>query len=526
MRKTLGFLLLLWTFCRTAQAQLTLRLEDYAKLPITGSFTGTGNASSLARVNFMRTEPSPQKRLFVNDLNGPLYVFNKDTKSFAPYLNLNGRDSQPGLFDKFTFAAGFANGFVSFQFDPDYSKNGKFYTIHIEDPSVDGSLIPKNKNYLGLKVSDYRPTTSIQTPGAIAREGVLIEWTDSDITNDTFEGTARELLRIQLNTQIHPLGDIIFNPAAHPGDPDWRVMYVGVGDGGSGERQNDIARMNPQRLDTVVGKILRIIPDLKEHTESSKVSANGRYRIPNDNPFVKVDGAKAEVWAYGLRNPHRLVWEGDNLIASSVGLHTWESIYVIQKGANYGYSEREGPELLLPDNSTTKRPDDDMIPIRITDKTTNGMVIPTYPVVAYDHTKGAAIAGGFIYQGQRIPSLRGKFVLGDIFNGKIWYCDFAEMLAAQQSKGQKLAEMHEMVLEWNGQQYSTMAEIVAAGYDSRQKETPGTPPRKAPNRPDIRLHIDDQGELYITSKVDGMIRIVTGAAAGKRGQNAFRDRDE
>src|SRR5215469_875927 len=254
MRRIVIFFLLQVALCRTGQAQLILQIEDYAKLPITGSFTGTGNDASLARVNFIRSEPGPKKRLFVSDLNGPLYIFDRDAKSFVTYLNLNGRSAQPGLFDKFTFAAGFANGFVSFQFDPDYAKNGKFYTIHIEDPSVEGSLTPKNKGCPGLNISDYQPTAPITTPGTIAREGVVIEWTDSDTTNTIFEGTARELLRIPLNTQIHPVGDLIFNPAARPGDGDWRVLYVGVGDGGSGERQDDIARMNPQRLDTVVGK--------------------------------------------------------------------------------------------------------------------------------------------------------------------------------------------------------------------------------------------------------------------------------
>jgi len=66
---------------------------------------------------------------------------------------------------------------------------------------------------------------------------VLIEWTDANIANTTFEGTAREILRVQLNTRIHPLGDMAFNPAARPGDPDWRVMYVACGDGGAGEHE-------------------------------------------------------------------------------------------------------------------------------------------------------------------------------------------------------------------------------------------------------------------------------------------------
>ena len=77
---------------------------------------------------------------------------------------------------------------------------------------------------------------------------MLIEWTDRNIRNSTFEGTARELLRMQLASPIHPLGEMTFNPAARRGDPDWRVMYVGVGDAGTGE-QKDIRRMNPQRLD-------------------------------------------------------------------------------------------------------------------------------------------------------------------------------------------------------------------------------------------------------------------------------------
>ena len=54
----------------------TFRIEDYATLPITGSFAGIGNASSLARVNFMRIEPGPQKRVFINDLNVAEILYN------------------------------------------------------------------------------------------------------------------------------------------------------------------------------------------------------------------------------------------------------------------------------------------------------------------------------------------------------------------------------------------------------------------------------------------------------------------
>ena len=65
-----------------------------------------------------------------------------------------------------------------------------------------------------------------------------ITYVDQDIF--LFEGTARELMRLQYNARIHPMGDLTFNPVARPGDPDWRVMYIAAGDGGSGEQKTKI----------------------------------------------------------------------------------------------------------------------------------------------------------------------------------------------------------------------------------------------------------------------------------------------
>src|SRR5256885_610467 len=244
-------------------------------LPMTGSTTGANNAGSLARVNMLREEPGGAGRFFVNDLNGPLYILDKQTRTFRTYLDFNGRDHRVGLFPKLTFEAGYANGFIAFQFDPEYGQNGKFYTIHLEDPAVPGSPLPDGTSVPGLELTGYTTTAPIATPGAIEREAVVIEWTDSNVANTTFEGTARELMRVQLNTRIHPMGDLIFNPTARAGDADWRVLYIGCGDGGSGERRTAM-RQNPQRLDTLVGKILRIVPDLALHTATSTVSENRR----------------------------------------------------------------------------------------------------------------------------------------------------------------------------------------------------------------------------------------------------------
>ena len=118
--------------------RLTLELEDYAPMPITGELNGQNTRGQLARVNFLRDEPGG-RRFFVNDLNGPLYIVDKQTKTFTDLSRLQRRSARrPGLFMKFTFERNFATGLTNFLFDPDYARNGVFYTIHMEDTAVAG----------------------------------------------------------------------------------------------------------------------------------------------------------------------------------------------------------------------------------------------------------------------------------------------------------------------------------------------------------------------------------------------------
>ncbi|HYU78361.1 MAG TPA: PQQ-dependent sugar dehydrogenase [Vicinamibacterales bacterium] len=509
---------------------VVITIEDYVVFPITGKLDGTGQTDGmLARINSLREETGGANRFFVNDLNGPVYIVDKSTKKITTYLDFNGKDGRPGLFHKFAFEVGWANGIVSVQFDPDYRRNGKFYTVHLEDPAVAATAVPDNANYSTFNTTGYTTTAPIQTPGPIQREGVLIEWTDSNISNSTFEGTARELLRVQLNTRIHPLGDLSFNPAAKRGDRDWRVLYIGCGDGGSGESPRPDTRSNPQRLDTLVGKILRIIPDLSERQGTSTVSDNGRYRIPNDNPFFSKAGARKEIWAYGLRNPHRLHWAIDaaspsnnRLVANSVGLHTWETINIIHKGANYGYSLREGNELLQLDNTTTKRPDVDKVPVQIADGATTELITPTYPVAQYPHKPegGDAVGSGFLYQGELVPELRGKYIFTDISTGRVWYADYKELLAADDGDAETMAALRPIKIRWDDpndspdagvRTYDSMYPIAQAAYHFRGGKDPNLPGRatiSGDGRADAHVAMDAAGELYIFSKTDGVLRRV------------------
>jgi len=511
---------------------VTIEIKDYVELPITGKLDGTGQTDGeLARLNSLHEEPGGARRFFINDLNGPLYIVDKATRKLTTYLDFNGREGHHGLFHKFAFETGYANGLISLQFDPDYRKNGRFYTVHLEDPALPGSSTPDAASVAGLHLRGYQTTPAIATPGDTQREGVLIEWTDSNTSNATFEGTARELLRLQLNTRIHPIGDLMFNPTARAGDAEWRVLYIGSGDSGSGESRTSI-RSNPQRLDTLVGKILRIVPDLAEHQSTSVVSDNGRYRIPNDNPFASLEGARKEIWAYGFRNPHRLHFAIDpadprnnRLVVNSIGLHTWETVNIVHKGANYGYSQREGTDTLKADNQIVKQlPESDRIPVQVNATVTSGTIAPTYPVIEYAHVPGGgdAIGSGFLYNGKAVPALRGKYVFIDITTGRIWYADYKEMLAADDGDPSTMAERHEVKIRWKdphaagetgAKVYDTMFPIAEAAYHVRggkDPDLPGTSLVSGSGRADAQFAVDAAGELYIFTKTDGVLRAVVG----------------
>jgi hypothetical protein len=534
------------------QAQdLTIHIKDFVQMPITGDPASKGsNSSLLARESYIREEPGGNKeRLFITDLNGPLYILNKKTKQITTYLDFNGANGKSGLFHRLTVAQGFGNGFSNLQFDPDFAHNGKFYTIHIEDPDLPGSDMPDNTHFPGVNLDGYTLTKAIEKPGPTKREGVVIEWTAKNPASSTFEGTARELMRVQLGTVSHPMGDLIFNPTAKPGSPDWRVMYMSMGEGAAGESRDLLIRHTPQRLDVVIGKILRIIPDLDIHQDTSTVSDNGRYRIPNDNPFVNVNGARKEIWAYGFRNPQRMSWyvdpkdpSKDNLIVGVIGLHTWEWVDIVHKGANYGYSVIEGNELLGADNKTTKIPDADYkIPVEIGDTETadgvitptaiDGMVTPHYPVIVYSHDKasqdsGDGICNGYVYNG-KIAALRGKFIFGDITTGRIWWANYSDMLAVDgkhPSNSSSMTPIHRIKIVWDSPQagkepYDSIYQIGEVAYRARGGNAVPTdlPGRAAISggRVDIRFGMDNEENLYILSKVDGTIREVVGATVSQ-----------
>ena len=533
----------------------TVLLEDYATPPLT-SMTHGGMTSSeinfkgqLGRVNSLRSEPAnaplAASRFFVVDQSNTLYILDKVTKKFTPYIKF------ADVFPKFESDTGNTAGVVSVGFDPGYAKNGKFYTVHTENPELPGSATPLNTQLANLNLTGYATTDRVNPPeGPVHLESVLVEWTDTNIRNATFEGTAREILRVGYDRN-HPMDDTIFDPLAKPGSSDYGNLYIGVGDGAQGETPGP-SHIIPQQLNSLLGKILRITPDIKLRPKDM-LSPNGRYRIPSTgpdpNPFLNVSGARPEVYAYGLRHPHRLEWDSTSkaLLILDIGLHYWEEIDVAAKGANYGYPEREGNEQLFVDdmgktgsleNPPVAFPDRDLLHVDGVEEP----VVPIYPAAVYSHWEGDSIGSGFVYRGKLMPQMRGKFIFNDMTTGRIFYTDLAEMLATHGQRNHQ-APIHELQIMYKSP-YDTasqaaakrrMFDVVAESYShkggtpAQDRVLPGAAgattgwrdeEHKQPKadsdgvpygggRADVRIAMGGDGEVYVLSKSDGMIRKMT-----------------
>lgn len=195
------------------------------------------------------------------------------------------------------------------------------------------------------------------------------------------------------------------NGAAIDFGPDG-MLWLTTGDGTS----DSDTLLNGQRTNVLHAKLLRIDVD--------NPSDGKPYSVPKDNPYVDDDRFVPETWAYGFRNPWRLdvdeksgqVWVGQN------GQDLWEQAYLVQKGANYGWSIVEGSHPFYPDRERGPHP------IQL-------------PAVEHSHAEARSLTGGIVYHGQDLEGLEGHYIYGDYSTGKIW---------AVKYDGEKVSEPQEL----------------------------------------------------------------------------------
>jgi uncharacterized repeat protein (TIGR03806 family) len=237
-------------------------------------------------------------------------------------------------------------------FHPQFAKNGYVYVTRIVDPDKETPT--------GTKVTRYEAKGD---PPACdpASAKVIFEWPSGG----------------------HNAGCLKFGPDGY--------LYVGCGDGSGIADQLQTG----QDLGDVLSSILRIDVD---HADAGKA-----YGVPKDNPFVGTNGARPEVWAYGLRQPWKFSFDratGD-LWCGDVGQDLWEMVYRVEKGGNYGWSVMEGSHPFRPERKKGPTP-----------------ILP--PVVEHPHSEFRSLTGGYLYRGERLKELTGTYVYGDFDTGRLW----------------------------------------------------------------------------------------------------------
>lgn len=283
---------------------------------------------------------TPQ-RLYVVEQAGTIRIIENGKVLPEPFLDISARVESGG-----------EKGLLSVAFHPRYADNGLLYVDYTT--RRDGRLY--------THISRFRRAAPLR----------------ADAASETV------LLRIEQPYSNHNGGQLAFGPDGY--------LYIGMGDGGSANDPHD----HGQNLGSLLGKILRIDVD---------ASGGGLpYVIPPDNPFTKRKDARAEIWAYGLRNPWRFAFDAatGRLYAADVGQDAVEEIDIIERGGNYGWRIMEGDICTPAINAQCDR---------------RGLVPPIH---VYRHPEGFSITGGFVYRGASVPGLCGVYLFADYVTQRLW----------------------------------------------------------------------------------------------------------
>jgi glucose/arabinose dehydrogenase len=351
-------------------------------------------------------------RIFVVSQYGTVHVWPNDPKVAEMKTFFDIRD-RVQYHDKEN-----EEGFLGLAFHPRYRENGEFFVYYTQkrhrqdDPHM--SIISR------FRVSPDNP--------------------------DRADPSSEEvLMRIRQPYWNHNGGTIVFGPDGY--------LYIGLGDGGA----RDDPHGNGQNLKTLLGSILRIDVDHKDKGLA--------YALPKDNPFVGRDGARGEIWAYGIRNVWRIAFDrqtGD-LWAGDVGQDLWEEIDIIRRGGNYGWNLREGMHPATPKTPNVppgSPPRPDLIE----------------PIWEYHHDVGKSITGGNVYRGREVPQLEGAYLYADYVTGQVW----------------------------------------ALWYDAKRKQVAANREIQPKGTPVMSFGEDDAGEVYFVTQEGGVYKFASPRAAASR----------
>jgi hypothetical protein len=407
-----------------------------------------------ARMMNLVNEPGT-RRLFVNDMRGPLYSVSYDGKTVVRYVDINA-----ATWGHPVQALGRERGFQSFAFHPQFGQAGtpgfgKFYTY------TDTSNMTPSPDF-------------VPSGGSNTHDTVMLEWSAKTPSASTYDGgPPRELFRLRQPFANHNAGHMAFNPIAAPGSPEFGLLYIGVADGGSGGDPLNHA----QNLGSAFGKLFRIDP-------LGSNSRNKKYGVPAGNPFVKNPPALPEIYAYGVRNPQRFAWDprNGNLFLADIGQNIVEEVSVVTAGANLGWNTWEGSYRFMGAQG-----------VALDNRRGDPKV--TFPVVEYGQpdpllqTQSAA-NGVIVYRGS-IQPIANLVLFTDMPSGEIFYFSADRLPAGGQDP------IRRVILRSAGAD-KTMLQLIQE-KNAAQGKKPAT-------RSDLRLSLGPDNQVLLLNKGDGTIR--------------------
>jgi glucose/arabinose dehydrogenase len=248
------------------------------------------------------------------------------------------------------------------------------------------------------------------TPADYSHTFVLEELRLTEDRRSVVTDSRQTILEIPQPGPVHNSGAMAFGPEG--------LLYVGVGDGGGDQFDTGPGHAsdwydhnkggNGQDVtENLCGSVLRLDVDSAENGQA--------YSVPESNPLVDSEGLD-EHYAWGLRNPWGFSFHDGQLFTADVGQDNYEEINIIEKGGNYGWNVREGPECFFNVPSPSK--ENRQTPESCPEETPRGKSLRT-PIVSYAHQqteqRTTSAVGGYVYGGSEIPWLEGSYVFGDFF---------------------------------------------------------------------------------------------------------------